>query len=96
MKDFHDLYSIISSSQLPLFYNLEGVIRLVFKHRETPLTFPITYAENEMKQVQNFWNEYLKNLRVGNSADLPIIITQIIATINNWLRLNTGLVGSDK
>ncbi|WP_420885548.1 nucleotidyl transferase AbiEii/AbiGii toxin family protein [Candidatus Protochlamydia amoebophila] len=51
MKDFHDLYSMISSSQLPLFYNLEGVIRLVFKHRKTPLTFPITYAKDEMKQV---------------------------------------------
>src|SRR5207247_721651 len=63
MKDFHDIYSMITSSQLPSFHNLEGVIRLVFEHRETPLSLPITYAEDEMKQVQNYWSEYLKNLR---------------------------------
>ncbi|WP_158383111.1 hypothetical protein [Candidatus Protochlamydia sp. R18] len=53
MKDFHGLYSMISSSQLPLFYNLEGVIRLVFKRWEKPhLLFRLpTYAEDEMKQV---------------------------------------------
>ena len=93
MKDFHDLYSLISSSQFSLFHNLEGIIRLVFEHRETPLTLPITYAEDEMKQLQIFWNEYLKNLRAENAENLPITVAQIIATINDWLRLNTGLIG---
>jgi predicted nucleotidyltransferase component of viral defense system len=96
MKDFHDIYSMISSSQLSSFHNLEGVIRLVFEHRQTHLTLPITYAEDEMKQVQNYWSEYLKNLRAENSDNLPIIVAQVIATINDWLRLNTGLVGSEK
>jgi predicted nucleotidyltransferase component of viral defense system len=96
MKDFHDLYSLISSSQLPSFHNLEGVIRLVFEHRETPLTLLITYTEDEMEQVQNFWNEYLKNLRAENAENLPILVAQVIATINDWLHVNTGLVGSEK
>lgn len=53
MKDFHDLYIMISYSQLPSFYNLEGIIRSVFEHRETVLTLPITYEEDEMLRVQN-------------------------------------------
>ncbi|MBA3721674.1 MAG: nucleotidyl transferase AbiEii/AbiGii toxin family protein [Parachlamydiaceae bacterium] len=96
MKDFHDLYSMISSSQLPSFNNLEGVIRLVFKHRDTPLALPITYAEDEIEQVQNFWSAYRKNLRVETSDNLPMIIVQIIATINDWLQLNTDLIGREK
>jgi predicted nucleotidyltransferase component of viral defense system len=92
MKDFHDLYSLISSSQLPSFHNLERIIRLVFEHRETPLTLPITYAVDEMEQVQNFWSEYLKNLRAENTENLPTLIAQVIATINDWLHLNTELV----
>ena len=96
MKDFHDLYSLIFSSQFSSFHNLEGVIRLVFEHRETPLTLPITYSEDETKQLQNFWNEYLKNLRTENAKNLPITITPVIVKINDWLRLNTGLVESKK
>lgn len=78
MKDFHDIYSMISSSQLPSFDNLEGVYTLVFEHRETTLALPITYAEDEMKQVQT-----------EKSDNLPIIVVQVIARINDWLRLNT-------
>ncbi|MGL4540555.1 MAG: nucleotidyl transferase AbiEii/AbiGii toxin family protein [Candidatus Rhabdochlamydia sp.] len=96
MKDFHDLYSLIFSSRVSSFHNLEEIIRLVFEHRETPLSLPITYTEDEMKQVQNFWNEYVKNLRAENAESLPILIAQVITTINDWLPLNTGLVGSKK
>ncbi len=96
MKDFHDLYSMISSSQPPSLHNLEEVVRLVFEHRETPLTLPISYAEGEMAQVQNFWGEYLKNLRAENSENLPVSVAQVIAVINEWLRLNTGLVATRK
>ncbi len=96
MKDFHDLYSLISSSEFSSFHNLEGVIRLVFEHRETPLTLPITYSEDEIKQLQTFWNKYLKNLRAENTENLPITLAQVIATINDWLLLNTELIGRKK
>lgn len=96
MKDFHDLYSMVSLSQFLSFQNLEEVIRLVFEHRETPLTLPITYVEDELAQVQKFWSEYLKNLRTENADSLPIIVAQVIATINNWLCLNTDLIGNGK
>lgn len=96
MKDFHDLYIMISSSQLPSFYNLEGIIRSVFEHRETILTLPITYEEDEMLRVQNFWSEYLKHLRAENLANLPIDITQVLLKINDWLRSNTKLIKNQK
>ena len=96
MKDFHDLYSLVSSSLLPSFHNLEKIICMVFEHRETPLVLPIAYTKDEMKQMQNFWNQYLKNLRAENTENLPILIVQIIATINDWLRLNTDLVKQRK
>jgi|LakMenE01Jun11ns_1017448.scaffolds.fasta_scaffold9949848_3 predicted nucleotidyltransferase component of viral defense system len=96
MKDFHDLYSMISSSQLPSFHNLEGIIQSVFEHRETIIALPITYEEDEILRMQNFWNEYLKNLREENLDSLPINIALIISKINDWLRLNTSLIGNEK
>ena len=92
MKDFHDLYSMISSSRLPPFNNLEGIICSVFEHRKTILALPITYEEDEMLRMQNFWNEYLKNLRAENLDELPTNITQVLVKINDWLRLNTILL----
>lgn len=91
MKDFHDLYSLLFSSKVQSFHNLEEIIQLVFEHRNTPITLPITYVDDEMKQVQNFWSEYLKNLRAENAENLPTLVAQVIDTINDWLRLNTRL-----
>lgn len=92
MKDFHDLYSLIFFSKMKAFHNLEKVIRLVFEHRDTALSLPITYTNAEMNQVQRFWNEYLKNLRTKSTEDLPANIAELIDTINDWLRLNTQLL----
>lgn len=89
MKDFHDIYSMISSK--PSLGNVEEIIRMVFEHRETTLALPITYDEDELNRLQNFWNEYLRNLRAENLAPLPEKIADVIFTINNWLQLNTGL-----
>jgi hypothetical protein len=81
-------------SSKPFLENVEGIIRLVFEHRETNLILPITYEEDEMSRLQNFWNEYLRNLRAENLTSLPENIADVIATVNNWLRLNTGIVSS--
>ena len=43
MKDFHDIYSMISSSAPPSFKSLENVIRIVFEHRKTELLLPISF-----------------------------------------------------
>jgi hypothetical protein len=92
MKDFHDLCSMISSSMLPPFKDLEKTIRLVFKHRKIELRLPIFYDEDEITRMQNFWSEYLKNVRVENAKALPISFSGLITKINHWLRLNTQLI----
>lgn len=80
-------------SSKPFFSNVEGIIRLVFEHRDTNLTLPITYEEDEINRLQNFWKEYLRNLRIENLNSLPESIADVIATVNNWLRSNTALIG---
>lgn len=92
MKDFHDLYSMLSPSSSTSFHNIEEVIRLVFEHRETSLALPIAYTGNELVQVQNFWNEYLKHLRAETTETLPTLISQVVTTINDWLKANTDLI----
>lgn len=94
MKDFHDIYSMISSSALPSFKGLENVIRLVFEHRETDLTLPISFQEDEITRMQNFWSEYLKNLRTGSREALPPSFSVLLMKINHWLEVNMTL-GND-
>jgi hypothetical protein len=94
MKDFHDLYSMISSQ--PFLGNVEEIIRMVFEHRETELALPVTYDADELNRLQIFWNEYLRNLRAKNLAPLPENIADVIAKINHCLELNTGLFSYDK
>ena len=91
MKDFHDIYSMISSSFFESFYNLKRIIRLVFEHRETPFTFPIAYSASEMLQMQSFWNEYLKNLPEKISEKLPKAFASVVDEINNWLSTKLSL-----
>lgn len=86
MKDFHDLYSMTSSSTFASFHDLESIIQLVFEHRGTKLVLPILFKTDELSRLQNFWNEYLKGLRSENAACLPGNIADVIAKINEWLR----------
>ncbi|MGZ3732413.1 MAG: nucleotidyl transferase AbiEii/AbiGii toxin family protein [Parachlamydiaceae bacterium] len=95
MKDFHDLYFMISSTTLPSFNKLEEIIRLVFKHRKTGLILPIFYEKNEMPRMENFWREYLKSLRKENSDALPKLFSEVVLKINHWLAKNTQLIDSN-
>lgn len=92
MKDFHDIYSMLSSSSLPSFKELENVIRIVFEHRETELLLPISFQEDEIIRMQSFWSEYLKNLREENVEALPTLFSDLLTKINQGLKLNTKLI----
>ncbi len=91
MKDFHDLYSMITSSTFSSFEDLEAIIRLVFEHRETKLALPILFTEDERFRMQNFWNEYLRSLRPEHVSSQLQNIDDVISKINEWLRSHTGL-----
>lgn len=86
MKDFHDLYSMITSPTFSSFHNLEAIIRLVFEHRDTKLALPILFTEEELPRMQNFWNEHLRSLRSEHASALPRNIANVISKINDWLR----------
>ena len=92
MKDFHDLYSMITSATISSFHDAEAIIRLVFEHRETKLTLPIFFTEEELSRMQNFWNEYLRGLRPEHVSALPRNIADVIANINDWLHSHTRLI----
>ncbi len=92
MKDFHDLYSMITSFTFSSFQDLEASIRLVLEHRETKLAFPIFFTEEELSRMQNYWNEYLRSLRPEHVAVVPRNISDVISKINDWLRSHTRLI----
>ncbi len=92
MKDFHDLYSMITSLDFSSFHDLEVIIRLVFEHRETKLALPILFTKDEMLRMQNFWNQYLRSLRPEHVSSLPGNLADLIAKLNQWLRSNTRLI----
>ena len=86
MKDFHDIFSMIFSSTLPSFESLESIIKIVFEHRETKLLLPISFQEDELVRMQNFWVEYLKNLRTESMEALPPSFSELLMKINYWLK----------
>lgn len=92
MKDFHDIYSMLFSSSLLSFKDLENVIRIVFEHRETELIMPISFQGDEMVRMQNFWSEYLKNLRKENVDVLPTSFLDLLTKINQGIQINTHLI----
>lgn len=92
MKDFHDLYSMITSANFASFHDVEAIIRLVFEHRETKLALPILFTEEELSRMQNFWKEYLRGLRPEHISALPRNIVDVIFKINDWLRSHTRLI----
>lgn len=94
MKDFHDLYSIMTASDFSSFHDLEIIIRLVFEHRGTKLLLPIFFIEEEVSRMQNFWNEYLRTLRPEHASVLPQNIADVVSKINEWLRSYTRLISA--
>jgi predicted nucleotidyltransferase component of viral defense system len=92
MKDFHDLYSMITSIEEPLPSHTEETIRKVFENRKTKPTFPIEYAENEMIQMQKYWYDYNRSLSERNVESLPKNFADVISKINEWIQLNTSFL----
>lgn len=65
--------------------------QIVFEHRKTDLILPIYFQEDEIIRMQNFWGEYLKNLRTENIETLPPSFLDLLTKINHWLEVNTRL-----
>ncbi|NGX32431.1 MAG: hypothetical protein K1060chlam4_00475 [Candidatus Anoxychlamydiales bacterium] len=84
MKDYHDLYFILSKMDLDIDY-LKKILHLVFKHRKTKLEYPILQDSIKIRTIQEYWKLYHK---VQRSKDqLPGRIDELIDFINKWLKI---------
>ena len=90
MKDFHDLYSLISIGSLSETH-AEKAIELVFNHRRTSLKgLPIAFDTNALEQLEKGWVLYhRRHKKKKNSLVLPNSIENLIDSINQWLKLKT-------
>lgn len=86
MKDFHDLYSLISLGNLDK-TSTEKAIQLVFDHRKTSLkSLPIIFDANALEHLEKGWSLYRRRVKTTtNSLILPNSIENLIDSINQWL-----------
>ncbi|MGE3954235.1 MAG: nucleotidyl transferase AbiEii/AbiGii toxin family protein [Parachlamydiales bacterium] len=87
MKDFHDLYSLISE---PNFLDVKGVssiIQGVFQHRNTSLGgLPIQFEPKAGQQISAQWTNYHKELLASHPhTPVPSSFEEVVTHINKWL-----------
>jgi predicted nucleotidyltransferase component of viral defense system len=86
MKDYHDLFTLISNEKLLNKRQALSAIKAVFSHRGTPLLLPIHFDAPAIDILQTHWARYHQG--TTQSADqLPKSIWQVIEMINKWLDL---------
>ncbi|HEV8052849.1 MAG TPA: nucleotidyl transferase AbiEii/AbiGii toxin family protein [Parachlamydiaceae bacterium] len=96
MKDFHDLYSLISLEECLEPTYTDKVVKIVFNHREASLQkLPITFDDESIETLQPLWHEYQKELSFNKTAPQPPKLLQdLISAVNGWLTRNTHLCTS--
>ena len=85
MKDFHDLHSMITSVELSM-TALRQIIPAVFQHRTTSFNLPITFAEEDISLLQNYWTSYRNRLVNPDEQDVPVNITDFLSMLNDRLK----------
>lgn len=92
MKDFHDLYSLISVEECLDGPYTEKVLIAVFNHRQTSLQLPLKFTIDSLNLLQPLWISYQQNLSSSSTAiQVPKGLQNVIAAINNWLMRHTQL-----
>ena len=93
MKDFHDLYSLISLAAFDNYF-AKKAIQLVFHHRKTPLNkLPVAFSKDALETLEKNWMSYRGKIkkRKGTLA-LPKSITEVILVLNHWLEETEMLI----
>lgn len=87
MKDFHDLYTMIGEQESPDIKTLKDAIETVFTHRQTPITIPVQFVEEEIKSLEEYWFAYHKELNHTNlSPSFPSSLKDLVEILNVWLK----------
>lgn len=86
MKDYHDLL-LLCREQLLLNTNiLASTIENTFKHRNTDLSIPLTFNEEEYAALQSEWSLHLRKLdTLTEQLKLPLDISELIEELNHEL-----------
>lgn len=89
MKDFHDLYSLISLDVLDGLLTRKAV-QLVFHHRKTSLNkLPIAFVRGDFETLEKNWTTYRRKLRAKKGAlTTPESIEYVISILNRWMERN--------
>lgn len=92
MKDFHDLYSLVSLEKCLDSAYTNKVVTTVFKHRQTQVKLPLKHESEFIEILQPLWLEYQRGLPSNQVANKPPeLIQDVISFINSWLKDNTQL-----
>lgn len=83
MKDFHDLYTLVSSGKMLNWPDISKAIRLVFEHRKTPLRLPIQFDSSALEALQRYWERYRQAATLAKV--LPEQIVELIEVVNNFI-----------
>lgn len=81
MKDYHDLWVLCQSSLIDK-KQLKTDIESTFNHRETKLSFPISYEDEETQKLQALWANHLK---INDGHGLPKKVDDVVSLINNMI-----------
>ena len=97
MKDFHDLYTLISLQGCLKTNYIDKVVVTVFNHRQTSLQkLPLQFDNEYISVLQPLWEDYLQDLSSSQMTTLlPESIKDVISAINVWLIYNTQLCTSE-
>ena len=89
MKDFHDLYSLVSLDVLDSSLAKKAV-ELVFHHRKTPVKkLPASFGRDALETMEKNWSAYRKKIKSKKGAlKLPESIEEVVSTVNQWLEEN--------
>jgi predicted nucleotidyltransferase component of viral defense system len=89
MKDFHDLYSLVSLDVLDSSLAKKAV-ELVFHHRKTPVKkLPASFGRDALETMERNWSAYRKKIKSKKGAlKLPESIEDVVSAVNQWLDEN--------
>ncbi len=86
MKDFHDLYTMITGREQLHLQNLKEAIVMVFNHRQTPLNLPVQFSEADNQSLEKYWSAYYKELNQSAlMQSFPTTLQELIESLNTWL-----------
>ncbi len=93
MKDFHDLYSLISIPNLLNEIQAERAVRMVFEHRGSGINeLPIVFDDEDVQLLNKTWGFYYRRLKSNEiKKTLPTDHWKLTQAINDWLLNKTKI-----